>query len=85
VPQPDRYRNNIRPGPDRALWFFGGRSTGRITLKGETTEYAAPIENADPFWAVAGPDGALWLSGERQDQILRAPADGSGFKPRPQN
>ncbi|MDR3376056.1 MAG: hypothetical protein P4L98_20215, partial [Ancalomicrobiaceae bacterium] len=60
-------------------------SIGRITVKGAIREYMAPIENADPFSVVAGPDGALWLAGERQDKFLRVPADGQGFKLRPQN
>jgi streptogramin lyase len=53
----------IAAGPDGALWFTKDGTIGRVTTRGEFTEY--PAAAASPFGGiVAGPDGALWFSGE---------------------
>jgi streptogramin lyase len=53
---------DIRTGPDRALWFTesGSNKIGRITTDGAFTEFVTPA--GEPYAITVGPDGALWFT-----------------------
>lgn len=52
----------IAPGPDKALWFTGGGSIGRITTSGAVTTYAIPTYQVQPVGIATGPDGNIWFA-----------------------
>ena len=66
----------ITAGPDGALWFTepalslgGGNRIGRLTVRGQLTEFVIPTTDAVPQWIVSGKDGNLWFS-ERQGRAI---------------
>ncbi len=61
--------HDIVAGPDGNLWFddSGGNKIGRITPRGDLTEFPIPAhpENPNgsgPFGMTVGPDGAVWFT-----------------------
>ena len=53
--------NQIRAGPDVALWFTnGGNTIGRVTTSGVVTNNFTDPSIDNPQGIPAGPDGALW-------------------------
>jgi virginiamycin B lyase len=51
----------IAVGPDHALWFACSGSIGRITTRGEISQYEIPSEHG-ALAVIPGPDGAMWFS-----------------------
>jgi len=76
LPHPNSQPSKIAAGPDGALWFTetGASSIGRMTVRGEVTEF--PLGDGFLAGISAGPDGALWFTVEDQDQIGRITTDG---------
>ncbi len=55
--------NDITAGPDGNLWFTESLGkVGRITTKGEITEFALPSASYYPDRITPGPDGNLWFT-----------------------
>jgi virginiamycin B lyase len=54
----------IAAGPDKALWFTGGRpaTIGRISLSGVVTSYPIPSFGSQPVGITTGPDGNIWFA-----------------------
>ncbi len=54
----------ICAGPDKALWFAeeGANAIGRLTTRGEYSEFPTHYKYANPSGIAAGPDGALWFT-----------------------
>jgi virginiamycin B lyase len=54
----------IAAGPDKALWFTGGRpaTIGRISLSGVVTTYPIPSFGSQPIGITTGPDGNIWFA-----------------------
>ena len=54
----------IAPGPDGAMWIteFQGEKIGRITMRGDVTEFATPSSAAVPAGIAVGTDGAMWFA-----------------------
>ena len=66
----------IITGPDGALWFTepglslsGGNRIGRLTVRGQVTEFDIPTADAVPLGIVRGKDGNLWFA-ERQGRAI---------------
>lgn len=70
-------------GQDGALWFIGYRAPaeegadsydyiGRITTSGSIKQYGVPCSSRDATAICAGPDGALWFSGDKVDSEGKA-------------
>ena len=66
----------ITVGPDGALWFTepglslsGGNRIGRLTVRGQLTEFDIPTTDAVPVGIVSGGDGNLWFA-ERQGRAI---------------
>lgn len=75
--------SQITAGPDGALWFTepaltqgGGNRIGRLTVRGQLTEFAIPTTDAVPQWIVSGKDGNLWFSERQGRQIGRITTSG---------
>lgn len=69
-------------GPDGALWFTEGDSTGsdkigRITTAGAITETAIPTAYAAPAGIALGSDGALWFTESVSNKIGRITTAGA--------
>lgn len=69
LPGTDRSPRGIVTGPDGDLWFveshFNHTAIGRITTKGDVTEYplgGSETDQLQPSDIVAAPDGNLWFS-----------------------
>lgn len=65
---------DIIAGPDGNLWFTEGPVTtiGRITPRGELTEFEVPTSGASVDGIIVGPDGNIWFgSGGRGGMIGR--------------
>lgn len=52
----------ITVGPDKALWFTGAGSIGRMTTSGIATAYSIPTYRAQPVGIITGPDGNMWFA-----------------------
>jgi virginiamycin B lyase len=54
----------IIPGPDGNLWFaeMAADKIGRITPKGEITEYPIPSAGAKPYGLAVGSDRQVWFT-----------------------
>ena len=65
----------IAVGPDDALWFTGSDasvgSIGRVTPKGNVTQYPTPTVDSFPQSITAGSDGAMWFTESGADKIGR--------------
>ena len=66
-------------GPDKALWFTGGGTIGRITTTGVVTVYPIPA-TADALGIATGPDRAIWFADWSYGRIGRVPACGLGMQ-----
>ena len=67
----------IVTGPDRAIWFSHGDTIGRMTLDGQTTDYAVPTPNPAIGWLHVGPDRAIWFAERAGNNIGRITVDGT--------
>lgn len=81
MPRPSSYPQQIITGPDGALWFvegIGGKpfGIGRITTKGEISEYPLPSDS-QPSSITVGPDGALWFTDYRANRVGRITTAGA--------
>lgn len=63
----------ITAGPDGNLWFaeMAGNKIGRITPKGEITEFPVPTTDAQPYGVVTGPDKMIWFTESGAGKIGR--------------
>ncbi len=69
----------ITAGPDGNLWFaeMAGNKIGRITPKGEITEFAVPTADAQPYGVAFDKNGKLWFTESAADKLGRLdPATG---------
>ena len=73
-----RLPTDIVSGPDGALWFTEtrGDKIGRITTKGQITEYPIPTPDAFAADIAVGPDGALWFTESDGNKIGRITTSG---------
>lgn len=61
---PGCWPREITRGADDNLWFceMGGNKIGRITTKGELTEFPLPTGESKPYCIVKGADGNMWFT-----------------------
>ena len=80
LPGPDgsAFPTDIVSGPDGALWFTEahGDRIGRITTKGEVTEYPIPTTGAFASDITVGSDGALWFTESSGNKVGRITTKG---------
>ncbi len=69
----DASPEGIVTGPDGNLWFteFDGNRIGRITVRGEVTEFPLPVSNRKPAGITVGADGNLWFTEFEGNRIGR--------------
>jgi streptogramin lyase len=81
LPNAQSVPTGITAARDKALWFteyVSPSKIARITTAGLITEY--PVPEVTEAWRIAaGPDGALWFTGNFSAEIGRAPDCGLGF------
>ena len=60
------------------MWFAqkSANKIGRITMRGEISEFALPTPNAGPDGMMLGPDGNVWFSETEVSRIGRITPDG---------
>ena len=63
----------IAAGPDGNLWFaeMAANKIGRITPKGEISEFPVPTADSQPYCVVTGPDKNIWFTESVTDKIGR--------------
>ena len=71
--------NDITSGPDGNLWFteFQGEHIGRITPRGDITQFPLPNPYTPAYAITSGADGNLWFTdGQLQNNIGRITPQG---------
>jgi virginiamycin B lyase len=83
IPSHPALPEGITTGPDGALWFteYAGGRIGRITTRGEITEFPTITINSNPRSIITGPDGALWFTEEGAKKIGRIPITATATNP----
>lgn len=78
MPTPDSGPFGITAGLDDAMWFteMNADRIGRITSRGEITEFSLPCVGAYPSAITAGPDEALWFTLNQANAIGRITVHG---------
>jgi virginiamycin B lyase len=69
----------IAAGPDGNVWFaeMAGNKIGRITPKGEITEFAVPTAESQPYGVAFDKKGNVWFTESGADKVGRLdPATG---------
>ena len=66
----------VEPGAAVLFTQLNTGRIGRITTKGEITEFSLPAERAFPSMITAGPEGALWFTLNQANAIGRVTVDG---------
>jgi streptogramin lyase len=71
------YVVGIALGPDANLWYTTALlSVGRMTTKGQATEFIIPTANHNANGIVAGPDGNLWFAETAGNRLAYVTTDG---------
>lgn len=92
VPTANGHPWEITDGPDGNLWFteigdnlhhfpgsvevIEGNKIGRITPKGQITEFPVPTFDSFPDGITTGPDGALWFTENSGNKVGRITTSG---------
>jgi virginiamycin B lyase len=73
LPRPNSGPGDITAGADGHMWFVelsgtmdgrkpDGNRVGRITMKGEVTEFPIPSQTGSPINIAVGPDRNIWFT-----------------------
>jgi virginiamycin B lyase len=66
----------LTPGADGNFWYTAGSIVGRLTPKGEATEYPIPSGETNAVGITQGPDGNVWFCEFKANKIGRITPDG---------